>query len=105
RDPLQALQRVSGLLRVPIQARQHQLALLLINSRPGATDDSGPHSRTDRHASSDSATLSPLTKRARKTIPRLLARLIRLPLSLVEILTKLIAKLRGTGNQRNVRSR
>src|SRR5699024_11088996 len=105
RDPLQALKGVRGFLRVPVEARQHQLALLLINGRPKAADNSGTCRSAHSRARNQRATLGPLTKRARKTIPRLLARLIRLPLSLIEILTKLIAKLRGTGNQRNIRSR
>ena len=105
RDPLQPLKGVRGFLRVPVETRQHQLPLLLVDSRLDATDNSGTHSRAHRNTSRDRATLSPLPESARKTIPRLLARLIRLPLSLIEILTKLIAKLRGTGNQRNIRSR
>ena len=105
RDPLQPLKGVRGFLRVPVETRQHQLPLLLVDSRLDATDNRStnrsPHSRA-RH---NRATLSPLTKRPSKPITGLLARLVSLPLSLIEILTKLIAKLRGTGNQRNIRSR
>src|SRR5699024_4688845 len=82
RDTLQPLKCVRGFLRVPVETRQHQLPLLLVDSRLDATDNSGTHSRAHSRARNQRATLSPLTKRARKTIPRLLARLIRLPLSL-----------------------